>query len=79
MVFNLTREKAFIGKIKAVRNKEVAYNKVMFYVEIVSYVLTAFAPTLVVVTTIGIYIYSGLGSDLSAEKIFVSITISNLL
>lgn len=73
------REKAFIEKIKAERGKEVACNKKILYQQIINYVLTSFTPTLVLVTTIGVYIYSGLGSDLSAEKIFVSLTLFNIL
>ena len=77
--FDKLREKAFIEKIKVERDKEVACNKKMLYLEIINFVLTSFSPTLVLVTTIGVYIYSGMGSNLSAEKIFVSITLFNLL
>ena len=77
--FDKPREKAFIEKIKVERDKEATCKKNTLYLEIIYFLLISFSPTLVLVTTIGVYIYSGMGSNLSAEKIFVSATLFNLL
>ena len=73
------REKAFIDKIKAERDKEVVCNKKMLYLEIVNFVLTAFSPTMVLIATIGIFIYMGMAAELTAEKFFVSIALFDIL
>lgn len=47
--------------------------------DLANQVFSSFSPTLILVASIGVYIWSGLGEDLTTEKIFVSITLFNLL
>ena len=69
----------FSDRILTERDKEISFIKKTYLIDIINYFLFTTIPILVIVLTIGIYIFQINPVGFSSEKAFVSITIFNLL
>ena len=72
-------EEAFLDKVTVERDKEVKDNQANLFVQLVSYVFFSISPTIVLASTIAVYVFADVGSEFSAEKVFVSIALFNIL
>ena len=73
-------ENAFISKITNERNKQAYYIKLIYYLNmVVNWIFFSFSPMITLTTTIAVYIFLIDGTQFSAQKAFVLISIFSIL